>query len=89
MALGAERRALLIRTVRSGAALVAAGVGLGVLLSLGVGRVLGSLLFGVEPTDVLTLVASSTVIATVGLLGAYLPARLVLGMDPVRTLRED
>ena len=89
MALGAERAELLRNTLGSGAKLVVAGAGLGVLLSLSTGRLLGSLLFGVRPTDVATLALASTLILAIGLLGAYLPARLVLAMDPARTLREE
>jgi len=89
LALGAERRAILRHTVASGTTMVAAGIGAGVILSLAVGRVLQSLLFEVAATDVLTLLISVATLATVGFLGAYLPSRLVLGVDPVIALRDE
>lgn len=89
MALGAKRSEILKGALRSGARLVVLGVGFGTVLSLGIGRILGSMLFDVHPGDALTLVASAAVIMTVGLVGAYLPARLVLGVDPATTLRDD
>ena len=89
LALGAERRAILRHTVASGTTMVAAGIGAGVILSLAVGRVLQSLLFEVAATDVLTLLISVATLATVGFLGAYIPSRLVLGVDPVIALRDE
>ena len=89
VALGAEQAGLLRHAVGSGARLVGAGILIGTLLSVGMGEVLGSLLFEVEPGDTLTLVGSALVMGIVGLTGAYLPARLVLGVDPAVTLREE
>lgn len=89
MALGAERRTMLGRAFRSGLALVAVGMAVGIVASLGMGRALASLLYEVEPGDVTTLVGSAVVILTVGAVGAYVPARLVLGVDPSSVLREE
>lgn len=87
--LGAEHSQILAASVRSGARLVLAGIAIGTVLSLGIGRAIQSLLFGVEPGDLVTLVGAAALMMTVGLLGAYLPARLVLGVDPAVTLREE
>jgi ABC-type antimicrobial peptide transport system permease subunit len=89
MALGAERRHMLADAVASGATLVGIGVVVGTLLSLGVGRVLRSLLFEVQPDDVVSLTVSVLVLSTVGLLASYAPARLVLRVDPAIALREE
>jgi hypothetical protein len=53
------------------------------------GRALASLLYGVAPGDPLTLAGSALLIAGAGLAGAYLPARLVLAVDPATTLRDE
>lgn len=89
MALGAEPRAILTAAAGSGALIVGVGVIVGTLLSLAVGRALGALLYEVQPTDVSILTIAAAVIFGVGLLGAYLPARLVLAVDPADTLREE
>ena len=89
VALGAEHRAILLTVLRSGVALVLLGVGVGAGLSLSIGRVLESILHDVTPSDPLTLGLAALTIVLVGLVGAYLPARVVLGVDPVRALREE
>lgn len=89
VALGARRGSLLRKAVGSGAILVAGGMALGLLLSMGVGRVLQSVLFEVRPTDPVSLAGAAATILAVGLLGAWLPARLVLSMDPAKTLRQE
>lgn len=87
--LGADHGGILLNSVRAGAVLVLAGIAIGTLLSLGLGRVIESILFGVEPGDAATLGLSATLMMVVGLVGAYLPARLVLTVDPAVTLREE
>jgi putative ABC transport system permease protein len=89
LALGAEHERILRTALGSGAVLIALGIGLGAVLSLGLGRLLQSLLYEVRPSDALTIGTSALVIMAVGLVGAYLPARLVLAVDPARTLREE
>jgi predicted permease len=87
--LGAPRSEILRDAMRSGAMLVVGGIALGAFLSLGAGELVRSLLFGIEPRDVPTLVAASATVLAVGLLSTYLPSRLVLGVDPAVTLREE
>ncbi len=87
--LGAEHGSILRDAVGSGAVLVIAGIGVGTLLSLGAGRVLQSLLYEVGARDVGTLLVSAVVMLMVGLVGAYLPARLVLAVDPAVTLKDE
>lgn len=61
--------------------------GLAVALSL---RVLAKpLLYGVTPTDPVTLAAVSLVLLSAGALAAWLPARRAARLDPVRALRWD
>ncbi len=65
--------------------------GLGILLGLPTaiagGRLIGSLLFEVSPTDPLTLAISAAVLAAAGLLAGWWPARRAARLDPSRTLR--
>lgn len=89
MALGAERDRILRDAFRSGATLVLAGLAVGLLLALAGGSFLEALLYEVDARDVVTLGASAAVILAAGLLGAWVPARLVLGIDPVKALRSD
>jgi predicted permease len=89
MALGARPALILRAALASGLALVVLGIAAGMALALGLGRMLESLLYGVRPSDPLTLIAAAALILGVGGLGAWLPAQTVLGVDPSVTLRED
>ena len=87
VALGAAHGTIMRGVLGAGLRMVVLGGVLGILLSLALARYLGSLLYGIEPADVTSLTAATVVIVGVGLLGSYLPARRVLRLDPVRTLR--
>jgi putative ABC transport system permease protein len=68
---------------------VLAGLALGIAGSLGVGRLLDSLLYGVRPTDPVVLGIVSVLLVGVGLLASFIPARRAANLDPIRTLRHD
>jgi predicted permease len=87
MALGAEAARVRRMVVGQGARVVVLGVVIGAAAAVGITRVLGSLLFGVEPVDVLTFVATSAMMLLVGMAASYLPARRASGVDPIRSLR--
>lgn len=89
VALGADRESILFEAVRSGVVLLGWGVLLGLTLSLGAGRVLESMLFGVGSRDLPTLFCAAAVMVAVGVVGTGLPARRVLLLDPAATLREE
>ncbi len=89
LALGAEPGRLLREAFLSGAGLVAAGLGFGaVLVLVGLDPVLRALVVNVPPADFLTVAGASVVILGAGLVGAYLPARLALAVDPVSCLKD-
>jgi ABC-type antimicrobial peptide transport system permease subunit len=77
------------RLVLGGAArLVALGVGLGLVLALGTGRVVASLLFGIQPTDAPTYGAALLVALPLVVLAAAIPAARAARVEPMVALRE-
>jgi len=87
MALGAGKGDLLRLMIGRGLLLVAIGVAIGVAGSFALTRLLGTLLWGVTPTDPLTYAVVIIALATVAILACYLPSRRALGVDPVIVLR--
>jgi len=87
VALGAKVRDLLQLVVGQGMKLVVVGLVLGVAGSLALTRVLSSFLFGVQPTDPSTFVSVSLLLAIIGALACYLPARRATKIDPMVALR--
>ncbi len=87
MALGSSKAALLWLILRESLALLAVGVLLGIPLSLAASRTIRAGLFGVSPTDPLTLIAAVLVVSMCILAGSYLPARRATRIDPMVALR--
>ncbi len=87
IALGAERRHVLKLVLRRGAALAVTGTLLGCVAALSVTRYVQSFLFGVEPTDSLTFIATALLFIAVALAGSYVPARRASKVDPMIALR--
>ncbi len=87
IALGAERRTVVWLVLREVAVLTGIGVLIGIPAALALSRVVSSQLFGLSPTDPLTLVAAATTLTLVGALAGYLPARRAAAVEPVRALR--
>jgi putative ABC transport system permease protein len=89
MALGASRSSVLRLMLRQGMTLVCIGTGIGLLLSLLIGRAFSKMLFGLSPADPLSLVSASAVLILIAMLACYLPALAASRMDPIQALRED
>jgi macrolide transport system ATP-binding/permease protein len=87
MALGAQARNVLALVLRQGMKLVVIGAVIGIPASLGVARLLSSLLVGVTTMDVLTIGLVTALLLGVTLLACYLPARRATRVDPLETLR--
>jgi len=87
MALGAERRSVVLMVLRQAGKMVTLGVVVGLLASLGVSRLMASMLFGVNSYDPLTLVAVVVILSAVALAACYVPARRAARVDPVVALR--
>jgi putative ABC transport system permease protein len=89
MALGAQRRDVLQLVVKEGLVLTVVGVGLGLLGSLAITRVITSLLFGVSATDFETYGAVSILLLAIALVACWLPARRASSVDPLVALRAE
>jgi len=89
MALGADRASVMRMVLSQGLRLTLAGVTAGLAAAFALNRVLASLLFGVRPTDPLTIATVVALIGTVALVACYLPARLATRVDPMIVLREE
>ncbi|MCI0567424.1 MAG: ABC transporter permease [Acidobacteria bacterium] len=87
MALGARRRDIARMVVQQGMTPALVGLGLGLLGSLGITPLISSLLYGIEPTDPVTLFGAVIVLATAALLAGLLPARRAAKVDPMIALR--
>jgi predicted permease len=87
VAMGASPRQILASVLRQGLLLTAAGLVVGFLLSAAVGTAMGSIWFGVTPTDAVTYFAVFSVLAVASLLASYLPARRASRTDPLVALR--
>jgi len=87
LALGAQRRDVFRLIMVRGVVLVGAGVLAGLAASVAFGRYIASLLFGVEPTNPLTLAIVSVGLIAVALLACYIPARRATRVDPLEALR--
>ncbi|MBV8208070.1 MAG: ABC transporter permease [Acidobacteria bacterium] len=87
MALGAERGEVLRRVLGEGFVLGGSGIVIGTVAALAVTRLLRNFLYGVQPTDALTLVAVGALLMLVALLASYFPARRAASIDPITALR--
>jgi putative ABC transport system permease protein len=87
MALGAEPRAILRMTLRSGVFLLLFGVSIGCVLALAVGWTMRGLLFGIHPADPLTFAAVGFLLGSTAILACYIPARRAMRVDPMVALR--
>ncbi len=87
MALGARREDILRLILRQGLRLTLIGMGLGLVASVFLTRVLSSMLFTVGPTDPQTFVAVALLLAGVALAACFIPARRAAKVDPMVALR--
>jgi len=87
MALGARGSHVVWMTIRGVMLTVAAGLAAGLMLSLGAAQGLTGVLYNVSPTDPLTLVVVTIVLALVALAAALVPARRATRVNPLVVLR--
>jgi putative ABC transport system permease protein len=89
LALGAAPRSVVPMLTRQGVLLAGVGIGVGLVLFAAVTRFLRTLLFGVAPSDPLTLAVTSLILIAIAALASWIPARRTLRLDPVDVLRVD
>jgi putative ABC transport system permease protein len=89
VALGAATSDVVALVMRESLRLSAAGLALGALASLALGRLVSGLLFGIRPWDPLTLAGVVVLMTTAAAAASLVPARQVARVDPATTLREE
>jgi predicted permease len=89
MALGATRERVLLRTLRHGFSLTAIGAVIGLAASLGLTRLLTSLLYDVKPLDGPVMVGAIILLFICTSIAGWLPARRAASVDPMQALRAD
>jgi len=87
MALGAKGGNIAWMVLRETLLLVVVGLALGIPVAILAARLISSQLFGLKPTDPLTLIGAAMVLTIVALLAGYVPARRASRVDPLKALR--
>lgn len=87
MALGAEKKSILRLVVVGGLRLAAPGLVVGVLMALGLGKVLQAFLLGLSPADPATLLGVAFTLLGMVVLATIVPARRAAGVQPAEALR--
>ncbi len=89
LALGEDPRQTRLNVVLGGMRLVLISIGIGLVGSLVVTRLIAGLLYQVRPADPVTFVGIGLLLSSVALLACYLPARRATRVDPAMTLRSE
>jgi putative ABC transport system permease protein len=89
MALGAAQQSVLRQVMSQGLLLTIAGIVIGLAGAFALNRLIASLLFGVQPTDVATIAAVVATITLVALVACWLPAWRASRLDPNIVLRQE
>ena len=89
LALGATPASVRAAVLRRGVVVSAVGLAIGLVVAIALRALATPLLYGVTPTDGVTLAAVCVVLLTVGVVATWLPARRAARLDPVRALRSE
>ena len=89
MALGARGQQVIRTVLGQGLGLIGAGVVLGALAALSLGRFLSALLFGVDAADPVTFAAVALLLVAIALLASIVPAVRAARLDPASVLRSE
>ena len=74
--------------LRSGAVLTGAGAAAGIALAAVTSRLMTTLLYGIQPTDITTYLSAAGVLSGVALVACLIPGRRAISIDPTQALRE-
>jgi predicted permease len=89
MALGASQKSVLRLVLGETLGIVATGMAIGLICALVAGRLIASRLYGLTPSDPVSIAAVVMVILGTVVLAVYIPARRAARIDPMATLRAD
>ena len=89
IAIGAPPRVLLSQVLREGGRITTIGIGIGLLLALGAGQFLQSILYGVNSIEPVVLVTAPLILLAASLLASYIPALRATRVDPTVALRSE
>jgi ABC-type antimicrobial peptide transport system permease subunit len=89
VALGAQTGDVLRLVLRRGMGLTLAGIGIGLITSFAMTRLMEALLFGVSGTDPLTFGLTTITLTLVALMAAWIPARRAAKVDPLVALKRE
>lgn len=87
LALGAEPRSVYELILGEAGRLVVAGLAIGAIASIALGRLMRAVLFATTPWDIPTLVGVATLLAVAALLASFVPARRAASVNPIEALR--
>lgn len=89
ISLGAQNRDIRGLVIRQGLWMAVAGIAVGALLSLGLTRLMASLLFGLQPGDPATHAAAAAMMLVAVVAASLVPARRAARIDPVAALKQE
>jgi ABC-type antimicrobial peptide transport system permease subunit len=89
MALGADRAEVGWQVMREVLVWIVAGIAVGLPITIGGGRLVTTMLYGLSGSDPTSLIAAVIVLAIAGLAAGYLPARKASHVDPAVALRQE
>ncbi len=89
MALGARAANVLSLIMKNGLTLVLTGIVIGIGSAFGLTRFLATLLFGIQPTDLVTFVVVSATFFVIAMVAALIPAMRATRVDPLIALRDE
>ena len=89
IATGAHPRALLWQVLREGGRITSIGIGIGLLLAIGAGQILQSILYGVDAFEPVVLVSAPLILLAASLLASLIPALRATKVDPTVALRSE
>jgi putative ABC transport system permease protein len=78
-----------VQFISEGAGMLAIGLAVGTAAALALAHLITAQIYGVTATDPMTYIVAALVLASVGLLASYLPARRAARVEPMTVLRTD